>query len=67
MVSVGKVEKGVVSVPETFSESLSVQFQTDPMSVGSRLAFGSSMGVTRRRLTVEWDLTLALSVAMVML
>ena len=65
-VSMGRVEKGVVSVLETFFELLSMRFQTNSMLVGSRSAFCSLMGVMRCRLAVEWDLTLALLVATVM-
>ena len=65
-VLVGEVEKGIALALETFPELLLGWFQTDFMSVGSRLMFCLLMGTTRCRPTVEWDLTSALSVAMVM-
>ena len=62
----GEVEKGIVSVLEIFSESLSVRFQTNSVSVGSRSASCLSMRVMRCRPAVEWDCPSALSVVTVM-
>ena len=65
-VSVGKVEKGIVLVLETFSESLLARFQTDSALVGPRLAFCSSVGVMRCWSAMGWGSTSALLVVMVM-